>query len=198
VRSEETVAIEVLRKIRDLAEAEPNAEAFLIRVNPKVAAKLVEEGSALDELEEKTGKHFHFDGGEALPIDAYDVAGMGTRAEIEERALPFKAGEEVMLTIEEPHMYDADAAVARVDSYIVSVAGAAPYVGERHLVRIESVARSAANATLIDVDPEAAQEDGAEQLESPASGSRRRGRRGGRRRSGTAASQAASTAEESE
>ncbi len=198
VRSEETVAIEVLRKIRELAEAEADAEAFLIRVNPKVAAKLVEAGSGLDELEQQAGKHFHFDGGEALPIDAYDVAGVGTRAEIEERALPFKAGEEVMLTIEEPHMYDADAAVARVDSYIVSVAGAAPYVGERHLVRIENVARSAANATLIDVEPTEASEDAGEQLESPAPDGRRRGRRGGRRRSGAAAEKAASAAEEPE
>jgi ribonuclease G len=198
VRSEETVAIDVLRKLRELAESEPKADAFLIRVNPKVAAKLVEEGSGLDKLEEESGKHFHFDGGEALPLSAYDVAGMGTREEIEERALPFKAGEEVMLTIEEPHMYDADAAVARVDSYIVSVAGAAPYVGERHLVRIESVARSAANATLIDAEPKQSSEELGEQLESPAPDGRGRGRRGGRRRSGAAASQAANTAEDSE
>jgi len=199
VRSEETVAIEVRRKLRDLVEAEPQSEAFLVRVNPKVAAKLVEEGSGLDELEAESGKHFHFEGGEALPIGAYDIAAQGTRAEIEERALPFKAGEEVMLTIEEPHMYDADAAVARVDSYIVSVAGAARYVGERHLVRIESVARSAASATLIDVDPEANRGEHGEQLESPASGGRRRGRRGGRGRAGAAATQqATSTAEESE
>jgi ribonuclease G len=182
VRSEETVAIDVLRKLRDLAAAEPGSEAFLIRVNPKVAAKLVEEGSGLEQLERETEKHFHFDGGEALPIHAYDVAGKGSRSEIEERALPFKAGEEVMLTIEEPHMYDPDAAIARVDSYIVSVAGAARHVGERHLVRIESVARSAANAVLLDVDADSEQEDHDEQLESPARGGRRRGRRGGRGR----------------
>ncbi len=197
VRSEETMAIEVLRKLRDLVEDDPKSEAFLIRVNPKVAAKLVEEQSGLDELEEKTGKHFHFEGGEALPIDAYDVAGKGTRAEIEERALPFKAGEEVMLTLEEPHMYDPDAAIARVDSYIVSVSGAARYVGERHLVRIESVARSAASASLIDAEPAESRGEHGEQLESPAAGGRRRGRRGGRRRSGAASEQqAASSTEE--
>ena len=44
------------------------------------------------------------------------------------------------MTIEEPHMYNADDAIARVDSYIVSVGGGGGHVGERRLVRIESVA----------------------------------------------------------
>ena len=65
----------------------------------------------------------------------------GSRAEIEARALPFKVGEEVLVKIEEPHMYNADDAVARVDSYIVSVSGGGRFVGERKLVRIEEVAR---------------------------------------------------------
>ena len=123
VRSAETVAIEVIRKLRELAAEETEPEAFLIRVNAHVAAELVSDGSGLVELEEKTGKHFHFEGGEALAIDTYEVVDRGSRAEIEERALPFSVGEEVLVTIEEPHMYDADDAIARVDSYIVSVGG---------------------------------------------------------------------------
>ena len=47
-------------------------------------------------------------------------------------------------------MYNADDAVARVDSYIVSVTGGGDHVGERRLVRIESVGRSAATASLLD------------------------------------------------
>ncbi len=181
VPSAETMAIEVIRKLRELSAAEREPEAFLIRVNPRVAAELVADGSGLVELEERTGKNFHFEGGEALPIDTYEVAGSGTRAEIEERALPFQVGEEVLVTIEEPHMYNADDAIARVDSYIVSVGGGGRHVGERRLVRIESVARSAATASLLDANGEKVESDG-EKLESPPSG-RRRGRRGGRRRS---------------
>ncbi len=174
VPSEETMAIEVIRRLRELAAAEPKPEAFLIRVNPHVAAELVAEGSGLAELEEETGKHFHFEGGEVLAIDTYEVVDRGSRGEIEERALPFRVGEEVLVTIEEPHMYDADDAIARVDSYIVSVGGGGRHIGERRLVRIDKVARSAATASLIDAN--------GEKLESPPSG-RRRGRRGGRRRS---------------
>ena len=43
VLSAETVAIEGLRKLRDVA-ADSEAEAFLVRVNPKVAAELIDRG----------------------------------------------------------------------------------------------------------------------------------------------------------
>ena len=82
-------------------------------------------------------------------------------------------------------MYNVDDAVARVESYIVSVTGGGPHVGERRMVRIESVGRSAATASLL--DSEGVNANG-EKLESAASGGsggrRRRGSRGGRRRTG--------------
>ena len=191
VESEETVAISVVRRLRDLIDERPDPEAFLVRVNPKVAAELLREESPLHELEEDSGKHYHFEGGDALSLDTFEVVDSGTRAEIEERALPFQVGDEVLVRIEEPHMYNVDDAVARVDSYIVSVTGAGRLVGDRRLVRIESVGRAAATASLVG----GAEEDngnGADDAEggSPngdpvesSSSRRRRGRRGGRRRS---------------
>jgi ribonuclease G len=189
VLSPETVALEGLRKLREQAAKESKVEAYLIRVHPKVAAELIEPHSGLAALEEETGKQFHFEGGEALPIETFEIVETGSRAQIEERALPFKVGEEVLVTIDEPHMYNADDAVARVDSYIVSVTGGGPFVGERKLVRIERVERAAAVASLPGVDASGNGagdgEDGADGLESSGSGRRRRrGRRGGRRRSG--------------
>ena len=190
ILSEETVAIDVIRKLRELV-AEPGGrdhEAFLVRVNPKVAAKLLEPGSGLHELENESGKHFHFEGGEALPVATYEVSDSGSREQIEHRALPFAVGDEVLVTIEEPHMYNIDDAIARVDSYIVSVSGGGRHVGERRLVRIDEVARSAANASLVDngAGADSGDADG-EQLESRGSGKSRRGRRGGRgRRTGSA------------
>ena len=148
VLSAETVALEGLRELRDVVAERPEPEAFLLRVNPKVAAQLIDPDSGLAELEAETGKQFHFEGGEALPIDTFDVVESGSREEIEERALPFKVGEEVLVKIDEPHMYNADDAIARVDSYIVSVTGGGRFVGERKLVRIERVERSAAVASL--------------------------------------------------
>ena len=108
-------------------------------------------------------------------------------SEIEERALPFKVGEEVLVKIDEPHMYNADDAVARIDSYIVSVTGGGRFVGERKLVRIEEVERSAAVASLLGAEsPNGAgggAENGSELESAAASRKRSRGRRGGRGRS---------------
>jgi len=184
------VALEGLRKMREIA-AEKSDEAFLIRVNPKVAAALTDSDSGLTELEDETHKRFHFEGGDANAIETFELVESGTRAAIEDRALPFKVGEEVLVKIDEPHMYNADDAVARIDSYIVSVTGGGPYVGERKLVRIEEVERAAAIASLLGGEngnghAEASSNGAAngDGLESDApSRKRSRGRRGGRGRS---------------
>jgi ribonuclease G len=187
VLSAETVALEGLRKMRDIAAENPGDEAFLIRVNPKVAHELTDSDSGLPELEEETGKRFHFEGGEALPIDTFTVVEQGERAEIEERALPFKVGEEVLVQIDEPHMYNADDAVARIDSYIVSVTGGGRFVGERKMVRIDEVERSAAIASLLGGDSANGSGGNGESRSEVESGApsrkRSRGRRGGRGRS---------------
>src|SRR3954471_12665850 len=152
VLSAETVALDAMRRLPDVAAGAKDAEALLLRVHPKVAAELIDPDSGLAELEAETGKQFHFEGGDALPIDTFDMVEAGTREAIEARALPFKVGEEVLVKIEEPHMYNADDAVARVDSYIVSVTGGGRFVGERKLVRIERVERAAAVASLPGVE----------------------------------------------
>ncbi|HEY1285643.1 MAG TPA: Rne/Rng family ribonuclease [Solirubrobacterales bacterium] len=146
ILSAETVALDGLRKMRDIGAGD--ADAYLLRVNPKVAAELIEADSGLAELEEETGKQFHFEGGDALPIDTFELVESGSREQIEERALPFKVGEEVLVKIEEPHMYNPDDAVARIDAYIVSVTGGGRFIGERKLVRIERVERAVALASL--------------------------------------------------
>ena len=144
----------------------------------------------IHEIEQETGKHFHFEGTEALPIDHFEVVLEGTPDEIEERALPFREGEEVLVHIEEPHMYNEDDAVAKLDGYVISVFGAATLVGEKTLVRIEKVGRSAAEATLVN-PPEGVTSSRDSASAAPGSGSgdgspngrrRRRGRRGGRGR----------------
>src|SRR5215212_4983997 len=52
VLSAETVALEGLRKLRDIGAGDE--EAFLLRVNPKVAAELIDADSGLAELESET------------------------------------------------------------------------------------------------------------------------------------------------
>ena len=183
VLSEETVAIDAERRLRDLATDRPDAEAYLVAVHPEVSTELVSGPQApILEIEQETGKRFHFEGSEALPIDHFAVLLEGDRADVEERALPFREGEEVLVSIEEPHMYNEDDAVAKLDGYVISVEGAGRLIGEKTMVRIEKVGRSAAEAELVDPPP-AAEGSG----DDAGRRGRRRGRRGGRgRRKSTA------------
>ncbi|MFL5781575.1 MAG: Rne/Rng family ribonuclease [Thermoleophilaceae bacterium] len=197
VLSEETVAIEVERKLRDLVAERSGPEAFLIQVHPAVSNVLINgPGRPVLELEKELSRHFHFEGSDALPIDYFAVAMEGSSAEVEERALPFREGEEVHVTIEEPHMYEEDDAVAKVDGYVISVAGAGSLIGEKRLVRIDSVSRSAATASLVGGPPSGSSSkdgddapgsdggdgDGDGDGDEDGAPRRRRGRRGGRGR----------------
>jgi ribonuclease G len=191
IKSEETIAIEFERRMRDLAK-ETDAEAILLQMNPRVSAEFTgNEARVLHAVEEETGKWFHFEGSEGLPLDHFRVLLEGDREQVLERALPFREGEEVHVEIVEPHMYSPGDAVAKIDGYIISITGGTKYVGEKHLVRIDEVGRTAAVASLLDVPPA---ENGAsdDELESKP---RRRGRRGGRRRSGAKAGTAAGSSD---
>ena len=122
-----------------------------MQMNPRVSAQFTGNGArVLHALEEQTGRTFHFEGSEGLPLDHFAVTMEGARDEVEERAVPFREGDEVLVHIVEPHMYDVDDAVAKIDGYIVSVAGAGPLVGEKRLVRIEQAGRTSATAVLVD------------------------------------------------
>jgi ribonuclease G len=152
VFSEETVAIEFERRMRELASRSPRkVEAFLVRMNPHVSSQFTGNGArVLHQLEADTGKHFHFTGSEGLPLDHFDVVLEGSDEDVREEAIPFREGDEVLVKIVEPHMYNVDDAVAKVDGYIISVAGGGVHVGEKRLVRIEEAGRTSATAVLVD------------------------------------------------
>ena len=151
IKSEETIANEFERRMRELAK-QSSAEALLIQMNPRVSAEFTaNEGRVLHTIEEQTHKWFVFEGSEGLPLDHFEVLLEGDRDQVLERALPFREGEEVHVEIVEPHMYSPGDAVAKIDGYIISVTGGTPYVGQKHLVRIDEVGRTSARATLVDV-----------------------------------------------
>jgi ribonuclease G len=155
VLSEETIAIEFERRLRELAARAPRKiEAFLIRMHPHVSSQFTgNQARVLHALEAETGRHFHFTGSEGLPHDHFDIVLEGSDADVREQAIPFREGDEVLVTIVEPHMYEVDDAVAKVDGYIISVVDGGAHVGEKRLVRIEEAGRSAATAVLVETQP---------------------------------------------
>jgi ribonuclease G len=161
VKSEETIAIGIARHLRHMIveQGDGGPEAYLLRINPKVSHWFTADGAReLHALETETGKYFHFEGSEGLPLDHFAVTMEGTRAEIEDRAVPFRAGEEVHVHIVEPHMYNPDDGVAKIDGYLIDVVNGIAFVGEKKLVRIEQAGRTAAVAVLTGADAEAAEE----------------------------------------
>ncbi len=183
IKSEETVAIEVDRKLRELAKNAPQPpegpEAYLVRLNPQVTAQFIGENARmLHNLEADTRRFYSFEGSDGLPLDHFRVTLEGTRDEVLAAAVPFGDGDEVHVDIVEPHMYEVDDAVAKIDGYIISVRGAGPFVGQKRLVRIESAGRTAATAALIDLSE--AEEAGLVAAKEAEAKRGRRGRRGGR------------------
>src|SRR5205085_7927544 len=83
IRSEETIAIEFERRLRDIVAEHPETEAFLVQINPRVTAEFTGQGSrVLHALEEETGKSFLFEGSEGLALDHFAVTFEGTREEV--------------------------------------------------------------------------------------------------------------------
>jgi ribonuclease G len=154
VLSQDTMAVEAERKLRKLARTS-SSEAFRIRLNAKVAAKLAGAGGAkLLELEAETRKFFTLEAEMRLPLEEVDVVDEGTRAEVDGDSLPVKEGSEQRLKITEPHMFNLSDGVARLDGgYTVVVGGAISYVGQEHRVRIDRATRTTAYATLLDAKP---------------------------------------------
>jgi ribonuclease G len=215
VLSEETVALHVERHLREYIAANPKPEAYLAKVNPRVAGALLHTlGDPIAHLELETGKTILFEGGDGLPLEHFEISFEGAKKKVEERALPFQIGDEVMVQVVEPHMYEDNAAVAKLDHYIIAIEDGIDRIGTKALVRITDVARHVARATIADDGPPktkkstngngkktaneasiAGSTNGSEtngdsdQLESSGTRSpRRRGSRGGRGRSRAGAS----------
>ena len=156
VLSEETMSVEAERRLRKAARGS-GAEAFLVRMNARVATHLAGPGGGkLLELERETGKYFTVEPVERMPLTEVDVIREGTRADVDGGPLPVADGDELRLKISEPHMYNTTDGVARMNGgYGIVVAGAIGYVGQEHRIRVERASRTGAFATLLDAKPTA-------------------------------------------
>src|SRR5689334_14692773 len=84
VKSEETIAIETARRLRELVSA-TKSEAVLIQMNPRVSAEFIrDDARVLRAVEAETGKVFVFEGSEGLPLDHFSVVLEGTREQVVE------------------------------------------------------------------------------------------------------------------
>ncbi|MGI9117595.1 MAG: Rne/Rng family ribonuclease, partial [Gaiellales bacterium] len=154
VLSDETIALDNLRTLRRQATLS-DSEAFLVEVNATVAARMIGPGgSRLEELERDTGKHFSIVALDDVPRERCEFVKHGKVSEVLEDANPLEIGQELQFAMTEPHMYQAaDAVTVLEGGYRVVIAGAGPYLGETHRIKIERVGRLEAHAVLLDASP---------------------------------------------
>lgn len=147
--SEESMARRVRAEIRRILK-QSSSEAVLMEVHPSVAALLIgPSGTNLKGLENELGKAIFIRGNHEVHLEQMNLKVLGTKAEVEERALPVRTGQVVELRIDEPHVTNTSDGIARVDGYVIDVEGAGTLVGKRVKVEVVRVYRTYAKGRVV-------------------------------------------------
>jgi ribonuclease G len=151
VISETTAAVELERRLRELAAAKPRTKAFRVEVAAKPGMLLIGPGaSRLEEIEASTKRRFLI---ELLPdvhLDHFRVLEEGTPEKLQPAA-PVAEATETEVKLVELGLHDPTTAVAKLDGLDVHVAAAAGLVGKKVRVRLIRVLEGLAFAALVDV-----------------------------------------------
>jgi len=147
--SEVAMAARVRREIRRILR-HSEGEAILVEVHPTVAALLIGSGgSSLKELERETGKLVYIKGSGAVHVEDMNLRALGSKEEVEAKALPVRLGQILGLRVEEPHVSNPWDGIARVDGYVVDIEGAGNLVGADVQVEITRAFRTYAKGKLV-------------------------------------------------
>ena len=156
VVSDATVALQVERRLRALAAAGAGSrvQAYRIALHPRTISLLAGPGGArLAALEEVTRRRFFFVPAEGhVHADHFEVLAEGRRDELAPPA-PVEDGATVDVKLLEIDLYDAGAAVGKLDGLDVVVANAARLVGKKATVLVGRVLEGRAFATLVGAEP---------------------------------------------
>jgi ribonuclease G len=137
------------RAIRQLAVITTD-EALLIGANPQVASLLIGPGGAnLERMERYLQKRIFIKGQETLGLEQVKLLASGSRDEIAFLSLPVREQEELEVQIDEAHASNVDDGIARLEGYVIHVAGAGEKIGEMVKVRIVKTTKTHAKAEMI-------------------------------------------------
>ena len=150
VVSEATHALEVERKLRDLAKGS-RVQAFRVAVHPRVLALLAGPGGArLAEVEEAARRRFFLipaSGNGHVHLDHFELLEQGKLDTLRPEA-PVEEGASVALKLVEVGLHDPSAGVGKLDGLDVVVADAAKLVGKKVDATVGRVLDGTAFATL--------------------------------------------------
>jgi predicted RNA-binding protein with TRAM domain len=153
VVSEATHALEIERKLRDLAKGS-RVQGFRVEVHPRIRSLLAGPGgSRLEEVEAAARRRFYLVAAEAgnghVHLDHFEVVKQGKLETLRPEA-PVEEGASLELKLVEVGLYDAAAGVGKVGGWSVVVSGAAKLVGKKVSVSVGRVLEGVAYATLAD------------------------------------------------
>ncbi|MHB9144102.1 MAG: Rne/Rng family ribonuclease [Symbiobacteriia bacterium] len=149
VLSEETMSRKVRADVKRVLK-HTTSEAALVEVHPSVAALLIGAGGTnLRELERETGKLVYIKGDSDCHLETMNLRALGTREEVEAKALPVQMGQQLDLKVEEQHATNPVDGIARVDGYVVDIEGGGDRVGERVRVEVIKAFRTYARARIL-------------------------------------------------
>lgn len=149
VKSEETIRLEVERKMRKIARESKN-KAFLIKLNSEIASLIIgPEGKNLKHIEKSVKRYLAVQSDPNMPLDTFMVIAEGSVWQIKEAARPCRTGDILDMTVEEQNLNNKEDAVSRLDGYVVHIIGGGRYMGERVRVRIKSASKKNAIAEII-------------------------------------------------
>lgn len=148
VKSEETIRLEVERKIRKLAR-ESSSKAFLIKLNPAVASLVIGKGGKnLKNLESQTRKYIAIKSDENLAADAFIVEAEGSISDIVDSSKPFRVGDLLNITVEEPYSHNRSDALSRIEGNVIQIIDGRKLIGKRVKVEIISMSKTSAVAEI--------------------------------------------------
>ncbi|MCX7571415.1 Rne/Rng family ribonuclease [Tumebacillus sp. DT12] len=149
VWSEETMAARIERELREYLAGQEH-QAVLVECHPQVAALLIgPSAQQLRRLESEWGMRVFIKGRESLHMAEHRILAAGTVEEVEMRALPVQIGQVVEVRVEEPHAHNPQDGIARIEGYVLDIAGGGMHVGRHMLVKISQVFRTYAKASVI-------------------------------------------------
>lgn len=149
ILSEDTVAKKVEREL-DRVFRERKGEAVLLEVHPTVASVVIGSGgNRLSQMESRYEKYIYIKGNDSLHPEEIRIKAVGSKAKLENLAMPVREGQIMDVVIEEVHVSNTNDGIARVDGYIIDVEEAAGLIGEKVRVEIYKTFRTYARARLI-------------------------------------------------
>jgi len=154
VVSDQTMAMQVERRLRGLATSGSRTQAFRVAVHPRILPLLAGPGGErLAAIEDAAKRRFFLVPAENghIHTDHLEMLAEGKLTDLQPDA-PVAEDAELEIKLVELGLHDATAAVGKVDGFDVVVAGAAKLVGKKAKIHIGRVLEGQAFATLVVAD----------------------------------------------